>query len=74
MSCRRCCRLPTEPFEVAHWAKATVHPDCHVQVRRHFYSVPWRLVGTQLDVRIGERLITVYHAGELVKTHVRAAR
>jgi len=63
--------LPVEAFEVAHWAKATVHPDCHVQVRRHFYSVPWRLVGTQLDVRIGERLITVYHAGELVKTHVR---
>jgi hypothetical protein len=22
-------------------------------VRRHFYWVPWRLVGTQLDVRIG---------------------
>jgi len=63
--------LPREPFEVAHWAKATVHPDCHVQVRRHFYSVPWRLVGTQLDVRIGERLVTVYQAGELVKTHVR---
>jgi transposase len=63
--------LPREPFEVAHWAKAMVHPDCHVQVCRHFYSVPWRLVGTQLDVRVGERLITVYHAGELVKTHVR---
>ncbi|MHB8490043.1 MAG: IS21 family transposase [Candidatus Dormibacteria bacterium] len=63
--------LPRDPFEVAHWAKATVHPDCHVQVRRHFYSVPWRLVGRQLDVRIGERVVTVYHAGELVKTHVR---
>lgn len=63
--------LPAEPFEVAHWAKAMVHPDCHVQVRRHFYSVPWRLVGKQLDVRIGERLVTVYCAGELVKTHVR---
>ena len=38
---------------------------------RHFYSVPWRLVGPQLDVRIGERLITVYHAVQLVKTQVR---
>jgi len=63
--------LPAESFEVAYWAKAMVHPDCHVQVRRHFYSVPWRLVGTQLDVRIGERLVSVYHAGELVKTHIR---
>ena len=38
--------LPRDPFEVAHWATATVHPDYHVQVQRHFYSVPWRLVGT----------------------------
>jgi len=63
--------LPRDPFEVAHWATATVHPDCHVQVQRRFYSVPWRLVGTHVDVRVGERVITVYHRGELVKTHVR---
>jgi transposase len=63
--------LPTEPFELAHWAKATLHPDCHVQVLKHFYSASWKLVGRQLDVRVGERLITVYDSGQLVKTHIR---
>ena len=64
-------RLPAHPFEVAHWATATVHPDCHVQVRKHLYTVPWSLVGKRVDVRVGERLVTVYSGGELVKTHVR---
>lgn len=63
--------LPAEPFEIAHWAKATLHPDCHVQVLKHFYSASWRLVGKQLDIRVGERVITVYDSGTLVKAHVR---
>ncbi len=69
---RRCLlALPAEPFEVAHWAKAKVHPDCQVQVQGTRYSVPWRLVGKQLDVRVGERLVQVYDQGALVKTHLR---
>lgn len=63
--------LPVEPFEVAHWAKATVHPDCQVQVRGNRYSVPWRLVGKRLDVRVGERLVQVYDGGVMVKVHLR---
>jgi len=63
--------LPAEPFEMAHWATATVHPDCHIQVRGHRYSVPWRLVGRQLDVRVGERLVTIHDGGTLVKAHLR---
>ncbi len=63
--------LPPDPFEVAHWAKATVHPDCQVQVQRTRYSVPWRLIGRRLDVRVGERLVQVYDQGALVKTHLR---
>jgi transposase len=63
--------LPTEQFEVARWAKAILHPDCYVQVDKRFYSVIWKLVGKQLDVRVGERIVTVYDAGVLVKTHIR---
>jgi hypothetical protein len=63
--------LPSEPFEVAHWAQATVHPDCQVQVQRTRYSVPWRLIGRRVDVRVSERLVQVYDGGLLVKTHLR---
>ena len=61
--------LPAEPFELAHWATATVHPDCRIQVQRRFFSVPWPHVGKRLEVRIGER-VARYDGGELVKTHL----
>lgn len=62
--------LPDAPFEIAHWATAKLHADCHVQVRGRFYTVPWRHIGKQLDVRVGERLVQVYDGGSLIKTHV----
>ena len=66
--------LPPEPFELAAWSTPKVHPDCHVQVAGALYSVPWRLVGTRVDVRATTRLVEVFAAGELVKTHPRAQR
>lgn len=63
--------LPAEPFEVAHWATATVHPDCHVQVRGHLYTVPWPNLGRRVAVRVGERVVRIYDQGTLIKTHLR---
>lgn len=63
--------LPEQPFEIAHWAVGTLHPDCHVQVAGHFYSAPWRHVGKRLHVRVGERVVRIYDGNELVKTHLR---
>jgi len=62
--------LPTERFEIAHWATATVHADCHVQVCKRLFTVPWQLMGKRVDVRVGERVVTIYDGGELVKTHL----
>jgi transposase len=63
--------LPEQPFEIAHWAVGTLHPDCHVQVAGHFYSAPWRHVGKRLHVRVGERVVRIYDGNELLKTHLR---
>ena len=62
--------LPAEPFELAHWAKATVHPDCRIQVQRRFFSVPWPNIGKKVDIRIGERVARIYEGTSLLKTHV----
>ena len=62
--------LPEEPFEIAHWAKAKLHPDCQLQVGGRFFTAPHRHVGKQLDVCIGERVARIYDGGELVKTHL----
>ena len=62
--------LPEAAFEIAHWATAKLHADCHVQVRGRFYSAPWRHIGKQLDLRVGERVVTIYDNGTLIKTHL----
>jgi len=36
--------------------------------------VPWRLLGQEVDVRATDKLVQIYHHGDLVKTHVRTAR
>ena len=37
--------LPAQPFELVTWTQGKVAPDCHVQVGRVLYSVPYRYLG-----------------------------
>ena len=49
--------LPAEPYVFAQWKKVRVHVDYHVELERHYYSVPHTLVGRQLDARYTERTV-----------------
>jgi transposase len=64
--------LPPQPFEVVTWTQAKVARDCHVQVARTLYSVPYRYIGKTLAVRITVRTVEFYLDEALVKTHRRA--
>jgi transposase len=64
--------LPAQPYELALWSKARVHIDYHVQVERHFYSVPYRLIGQEVEARITPQIIELLHRGERVASHVRS--
>ncbi|MDP9340631.1 MAG: IS21 family transposase [Actinomycetota bacterium] len=66
--------LPAAPFELASWSTPKVGPDCHVKVGPALYSVPWRLIGQQVDARLGERTVEVYLDHQVVKTWARAER
>ena len=61
-------------FEAAVWSRPKVAPDCHIAVGGCLYSVPWRLIGTNVDARLSARRLEVFVAAELVKTHVRVER
>jgi transposase len=47
--------LPARAYEFAEWRRAKVHPDYHVEIKRAYYSVPYRLIGEHVDVRLSER-------------------
>lgn len=66
--------LPPRAWEFATWTTAKVHPDCHLQAGGARYSVPYRLVGKRLDVRLGETLVAIYDGADLVTSHVRRER
>jgi transposase len=52
--------LKTINFELSTWKTCKVHPDCHVQVERKFYSVPYQFVGQTVKVRIKQNLIDIF--------------
>jgi transposase len=60
-------------FDPPEWAACKVHPDHHLSFRKALYSVPTRHVGKTVWVRADRRLVRIYVAGELVKTHQRVA-
>ena len=65
-----------EPYDIADWRNAKVHPDHHVQCRQALYSVPAAVCppGQKVEVRVDSKLVRIYHRGKLIKTHLRQPR
>jgi transposase len=63
--------LPAEPYVYAQWLFARAGLDYHIEVRGFFYSVPFALIGQQVDVRLTERTVEAFHRGSRVAAHER---
>ena len=66
--------MPAQAYEYAEWRKARVSLDYHVEVDKHYYSVPHSLLRQQLDVRLTERTVELFQRGQRVAVHVRSRR
>ena len=66
--------LPARPYEYAEWKKVRVNVDYHVEVDRHYYSVPYPLIKEQLDARITAHTVELLHKGRRVASHRRSWR
>jgi hypothetical protein len=45
--------------------------DCHIQVSRTLYSVPYQYVGKTVDVKLGTNTVEIYFDSNLIKIHCR---
>ena len=45
---------------MAEWKSAKVHADCHVQVLKKFYSVPYKYVGSEVRVKVTSKMVLVF--------------
>lgn len=61
-----------QPFLAEREFDRRVHNDACVEVGANWYSVPWRLVGADVVVRVRDQQVTVSHAGQVVARHERA--
>jgi transposase len=65
--------LPRIPYDPASWKQVRVYRDCYVTVDGAYYSVPFRLVGQAVWVRVGSRTVSIYTSDhDLVATHDQA--
>ena len=66
--------LPARPYEFAEWKTVRVHIDYHVEIDRHYYSVPYSLVKQQLDARLTANTVELFLKGRRVASHRRSPR
>ena len=63
--------LPSAPYAFAEWRLARVNLDYHVAAAGFLYSVPHALIREQVDGRLTERTVEVFHRGQRVAAHDR---
>jgi transposase len=66
--------LPEAAYTFAEWKKARVNIDYHIEIQRHYYSVPYSLLHREVDVRYTAMTIEIFHRGQRVASHVRNSR
>ena len=64
--------LPATRYTFEQWKTAKVAIDYHVCLDKHFYSVPYRLVGEEVAVRLSPEIVEILHKGRRVASHVRS--
>ena len=65
--------LPLTPYVYAEWKQCRAGLDYHIDIGRHYYSVPHQLLRQKLWARITPRTVEVYFKGERVASHARTS-
>jgi transposase len=66
--------LPTQPYSYTLVKQVSVHIDYHVEIEKHYYSVPHTLIKQKLEAHASGKLVTLYHQGIQVAVHPRSYR
>ncbi len=66
--------LPPFPYEYAEWKRCRVNLDYHVEIAKHYYSVPHQLIRQEVEARITTTTVEIFHRGKRVASHRRSLR
>jgi len=65
--------LPAQRYLLAEWKTVRANIDYHVEIDRHYYSVPYQLAGQQLEARYTISTVELFHGGKRVASHGRSS-
>jgi len=63
--------LPQVPYVLAEWKKARVNIDYHIELKGHYYSVPYNLVHEKVDIRFTNTTVEILYNGKRIASHIR---
>jgi len=64
--------LPASRYTFEQWKTAKVAIDYHASIEKHFYSVPYKLVGEQVEAKLSPAVVEILHKGKRIASHIRS--
>lgn len=65
-------KLPENPYIYTNIKIARVHIDYHIEVEKHFYSVPYKQVSKEVEVRYNDHIVEVFYKNKKISSHMRS--
>jgi len=66
--------LPAQRFEYHEWLKQSVNIDYHIEVQKHYYSVPYIYYGKSVFALLKETVVEIFHQSQRIAIHARDDR
>ncbi len=64
--------LPKFPYEISEWSYGhLVNSDCHVAFKTNRYSVPYKYVGSKVDIKANQATVEIYLKNERLWSYPR---
>jgi transposase len=62
--------LPKYPFIFANWKRAKVNLDYHIEVEKHYYSVPYWYVRQEVNAKVSEQVVEIFYEHQRIALHL----
>ncbi len=58
-------------FKMIEGGRRKVYQDCHIFVKRNYYSVPFEYIGKEIEIELSKTLLKVYYNNKEIAVHAR---
>jgi transposase len=66
--------LPQERYEIKHYKTVKVMKNCHAQLDKCYYSVPFRYIGKTVKILYTTRHVSIFHTTDRIAFHERKSK